>query len=723
MSDNNPHHPGVRSLLAKFEGQSPILSPPSRGRSPASDSSGTTRQLSKVRASFITVDGVIHSNPASPLRKTSGGSESAGIFGPKINSGDVESGRQSTVSPTPVSRLEHAQNATLGQILAEGRPNTETKSEPNHTAKEEPATRTETASRLRNTSPKQTEHPKSTSSDKLSQKADSSGTIRKKPSSVGSNRPAARKHSPTTAASIGAKPAASNMSPKLTAREVAKERANSLAHKPSRVSLNPKTTTRPARGSTPAVAGASNKAGTRSPTRPVRGASTQASAARLGSTGPPSTRTTGGVSTLTRKPSSLKSATGGQPRATTPVANVRRQASRPSLPAHAANDATTKPVNEGFLARMMRPTASSANKSTSQEKADPKPVTKTVSTSKASRPSIGRVPEPRAPQVKPKGTPLRPQTHKSQAPHKEPALQKDGPKPLLKKQEDEKENTIEPSSASPKDLATVIPTSVAAVEQPEAASKPAEVTNVTAQVEEPVLETTLAPVESSEKSVEVPEPIVEETVSEISPAPVSVEGATEVSAEPTDSNEFQTSTKAEVAAFVEVPIQPNSEDAEEEKTAETTTPTEETAAEPVATLSPIISNEAEAEVAEEEKAAETTTPTEDTAAEPVATLSPIISNQAEAEVADKQDLLTPEPEVLETSEATKVQAEDPEKEASEKHDTVSVKGDVVSEAVAEVAEGKPAGFEFNKEIAPAAQPATEDDSTSIAIDIAQLALH
>ncbi|KAJ5959918.1 uncharacterized protein N7479_007068 [Penicillium vulpinum] len=689
MSDNNPQHPGVRSLLAKFEGQSPIISPPSRGRSPtSSDSSATVRQLSRVRASFVTVDGVMHSNPASPLRKTSGRSDSPGMFGPKINSGNVESGRQNTISPTPLSRLDHTQNATLGQIMAQGRPEEaiETKIEPKAT-KEKPIARTA------NTPPKQTEGPistdsKSPSSDTPSQKSDSSGGIKKKPSSIGSARSAASKSSSTTAVSTGAKTAAHKTTSKPTAREVAKERVNSLAHKPSRVSLNPKTTARPTRGpapvhdaSKPHAAGVSSKSGIKTPPKHVRvpsltHTSTQASAAKLGSTAVPSTRTTASASTLTRKPSSLKSATGTHPRATTPSASIRRQSSRPSLPAQAAHDTTTKPVNEGFLARMMRPTASSANKSHPSEKTDAKPVTKTSSVSKAPRPSTGRVPDRSVHQVKPKSTTaLRLQSQKSQALNKESAPQKDGHKPSQKEHESEKENIGEPITASPKEPATVEPAPVVAVEQPEAAAKPVEEAASPAQVEKPTPEVSIASTEPAEKSIEVPEPIVEEPVIESSSDPVPIKDATEVPAEPIDSTEAQDSAEAKVDAPVEAIIETIVEDVEEEKAAETTSATEETAAEPVAI------------------------PTADD----------------EVKVDEKQEPSIPEPEVLETPESTEVHVD------AEKEDNAPVKEAIAPETFA-VASEENSTEAKSTEPAPDAQSAAEAESHNVAIDIVTLAL-
>ncbi|KAJ5163115.1 uncharacterized protein N7500_004945 [Penicillium coprophilum] len=688
MSDNNAHHPGVRSLLAKFEGQSPVASPPPRGRSPAaSDSSGTGRQLSKVRASFVTVDGAVQSNPASPLRKTSGRSDSSGMFGPKINSGDAESGRQTMISPTPLSRLDHTQNSTMGRIMAEGRPEeaTEIKSARNQTVNEGPAAHTETESQLRNIQPKQTEEPistdsKSTSSDTPSQKSSSSGAIKKKPSSVGSARSAASKSVSTTAASAGTKPAAHKTASKPTAREVAKERVSSLAHKPSRVSLNPKTTARPTRGSAltqdtskPPTAGASNKPGTKSPPKPARVPGSMQTA-KLGSAGAPSTRTTTGTSALTRKPSSLKSATGGQSRATTPSTSIRRQASRPSLPSQAAHDTTTKPVNEGFLARMMRPTASSANKSHPQEKTDAKPVTKTTSLSKAPRPSTGRVPDRGVPHAKPKSTALRPQTQKSQGLNKDPVPQKDEHKASQKRQESEKENIVKPITASPKEPETVEPTPVAAARQPEAAPKPVKEIACPAQAEEPTQEVAIASVEPIEKSIEAPEPVIEETSAESSDL-VPIEDATEVPVKTVDSNGPK--AEAEVDAPVEALIETIAEDVEE-------------------------------------NAAETTATSEETAAEPVAI--PTAGDQVNVD--EKQETFKSKPEVLESPESAEVQAE------AEKEDDVPVKETVVPEISAE-ATGEISTEAKSTEPAPDAQPATETEaeSRSVAIDIATLSLH
>lgn len=311
---------------------------------------------------------------------------------------------------------------------------------------------------------------------------------------------------------------------------------------------------------------------------------------------------------------------------------------------------------------MMRPTASSANKSHPQEKTDAKLVTKAATVSKAPRPSIGRVPDRGVHQVKPKSTALRPQSQKSQPLNKEPAPQKDGHKPSQKKQESEKENVVGPTS--------VEPTSFAAVEPPEAASKPVEETASPAQVEASTPGVAIASAEPTEKAIEVPEPIIEETVTESSSNPVPVEDATEVLAEPTDSNEAQ----AKVDTPVDSLIEPIAEDAEEEKAAETTA-TEETVAEPVV----------------------------------------IATADDQVKIDEKQEISIPEPEVLETPQSTEAQDV-----ASEKEDDVPVKEVIVSETLAEENLTEAKSIE---EPTPDAQPATEAESSNVAIDIASLALN
>ncbi|CAI7664383.1 unnamed protein product [Penicillium bialowiezense] len=678
MSDNNPHHPGVRSLLAKFENQSPIASPPSRGRSPAaSDSSGTARQLSKVRASFITVD-------ASPLRKTSGRSDSPGIFGPKITSEETASGRQTMVSPTPLSRQEHSQNATLGQIMADSRPEQpdETKGEPYPIVKETTATNTE-ATPQADPSPEKAETDASTGSksersDTPSHNSDSSATAKKKPSSLGPARNVASKPKSTPAPST-TKPATST-NPKPSAREVAKERSNALAHKPSRVSLNPKTTTRSTRGATPAqetskpsATSATTRSGVKSPARPARTTGSMAPpaqppAGKLGSTGAPSARTTT-TSTLHRKPSTLKSAVGSQ-RAITPTASVRRQASRPSLPSQPANDTHAKPVNEGFLARMMRPTASSANKLQAQEKAESKPVTKTSTTHKAPRPSMGRVAERGTSDAKPKSTTLKPHSEKS-ALNKGSAAQKNAPKPHQKKQESEKENDAQPTPISPKEPAPVKPAQAIVEEQPKAAAELVEEKASEAQVDNSSAKSSPAPfaVESTEKSADIPEPIIDETLVETSSPAV-------------EASETPVKTESTVQSIPE---------AAEEKVEE----------------EPIINEETESKQPAEE---------------PVT--SSELTENVHPEASEKQETVAAELELAQSSESTDLLGD-----ISEKNEAASEPTDQPTEAATEAktAEIKPteeASPEVeSKEAAPAVQPSPEAESSNIALDITNLALN
>ncbi|MCJ1245194.1 hypothetical protein MMC30_002395 [Trapelia coarctata] len=143
----------------------------------------------------------------------------------------------------------------------------------------------------------------------------------------------------------------------------------------------------------------------KSPTRPQRlpasvTAPTAASAAKLGGnplSRSPSRASTAGT-TLNRKPSTLKkdaaaTHTRGPPSATTP--GLKKKVSRPSLPAgphpdrpkSRASTVGSKAPDEGFLARMMRPTASSASKM--HEKIEPKSPPRKAAPIKPKRKSNG----------------------------------------------------------------------------------------------------------------------------------------------------------------------------------------------------------------------------------------------------------------------------------------------------------------------------------------------
>ena len=149
----------------------------------------------------------------------------------------------------------------------------------------------------------------------------------------------------------------------------------------------------------------------KSPTRPVRlpasaTAPTAASAANLGGTParptPPNARVTAppvNTTGLGRKPSTLKRDTKPSTSRVTgpPASTLHKKPSRPSLPLQNGHERPksrvsnvgSKAPDEGFLARMMRPTASSARKT--HEKIEPKtPPKKTAAVKpKIKRDSIG----------------------------------------------------------------------------------------------------------------------------------------------------------------------------------------------------------------------------------------------------------------------------------------------------------------------------------------------
>lgn len=575
MSDNA--HPGVRSLLAKFEnGQSPITSPPSRGRSPVgSDTPGSARQLSKVRASFVTVEGAIQSSPGSPLRKTSGRSDSPGIFGPKINAEEIESRRQNNViSPTPGG---HGKSYTgiLDGVVDEVQPEKATIVAKERKVSDSQQTIASTDSAAPpEAAPAKKEAPAFSASTITDEKAKTGPkTVTKRPSNVHTAKQnTAAKPTTHTTSSTSSRTTANNGTAKPpSAREVAKERANALAHKPSRPSLNPATkTTRATRGATPSAdahkpstGSTANKARSKSPTRPVRlpssmTAQTQSSNAKHGSAGPATGRAEKPAATLTRKPSTLKSAAG-------PTGAVRRQPSRPSLPAQTAperpssrvSEIGAKPVNESFIARMMRPTASSASKT--HDKTDMKPPSKPAA-SKAPRPSMGRPSDRNVPQAKTKPAASKSQSEKSQPASKEGPLKKEEVKALQQKEESDKENIEEVAAAIPGET-SVAETNDTIIEEPEP--------EVSAEaVVEDVAEKPVGPILTEAKPETSPEPIVEPTEPSVGPA--TTESAVEVSTEPVvtkapEASDHQEETTEDVEVPVEIPATEATEESREQE--------------------------------------------------------------------------------------------------------------------------------------------------------------
>ncbi|RHZ70889.1 hypothetical protein CDV55_105045 [Aspergillus turcosus] len=380
MTDKGAH-PGVRSLLAKFENnnQNSTASPPPRGRSPiGSDHTGTPRPLSKVRASFISVDRTSQGSPVSGLRSPSSSIDGAAppSRGRSVNSEDFEAVLKSSNSSSSPSNSPNAagkpaadqpqkNSSTEPLIKAQGAIQTST-GEVSQREKTVSAPRTSTETAPAKTAQKPTK------------------TVTKRPSNVNVGKTNSATKSSSTAAprspahprtpTSPAKPSTERTTRSATSAKAAATKddhaaaTRTAAHKPSRASLNPtaKPATRPVRGSMPArdstkPATADDRNTRPSRVPPSKTASSLSSTAK-GGAGPG----------LTRKPSTLKKAVNAsKSRATTPTAaSVRKQASRPSLSGHLGTDrphsrvsnASTRPVDDSFLARMMRPTASSASK-------------------------------------------------------------------------------------------------------------------------------------------------------------------------------------------------------------------------------------------------------------------------------------------------------------------------------------------------------------------------
>ncbi|KAL1858616.1 hypothetical protein Plec18170_002818 [Paecilomyces lecythidis] len=429
-----PSAGGVRSLLAKFENQSQNdnTSPPSRGRSPAgSDNSGNGRPLSKVRASFIAVENVGRSGPFGGLRKSNDGEtplspsrlRSSEVDDPystitamseKENNVPPNNGSGDNVKPDekrPESNGSSEARSALGNIL-KGSPPPE-KSQPQDTPtavstevpiadeKPQPAEKIESVAEKESATPKPATKepsnlslPRDNSSSKLNGKTSPTRPAK-------SPVPSRTQKSTTTSASQSA-----TKNTNAGKQPSGKEPTKTVAAKPSRPSLNPpaKITSRSTPNSTPSRDSAkktttksspNGKARSKSPTRPVRlpasaTAPTASSAAKTGAASRSPSRAQTPSSGLTRKPSTLKKdATGASPRV--PASNVPRQPSRASLaspgsdrPKSRTSNVGTKPVDDSFLARMMRPTASSASKTHEKVEAKTPPRTRSTRTPRRS---------------------------------------------------------------------------------------------------------------------------------------------------------------------------------------------------------------------------------------------------------------------------------------------------------------------------------------------------
>ncbi|KAE8150513.1 hypothetical protein BDV25DRAFT_110328 [Aspergillus avenaceus] len=524
MADTGAH-PGVRSLLARFENnQNNAPSPPSRGRSPVgSESSAASRQLSKVRASFVAVDGATQSGAVAGLRSTSSRSDSPA--GPpsrvrSFNSDDQNAPLKSPLAspigngigahqaferisneskPAPMVETPIAQVAPPDKG-AEPLPKETT---PSHTKEDEPAPKA--SATLSPTKPA-TKRPSAIHVDKTNK------PVPKSTSSPGLKSPA-HPRTPTSPVkpdtSKATRPARSPRPP------ASKEAMKPPASKPTRA---PPTTTarpaaRPTRSSMPArdlskpttsTAARTSKPEPKPTTRPARTpASTAASTTASTARGTAGTTTRG--SSVTRKPSTLKTSTR---RAVTPTASsVRKQTSAPSLqrqPAHErpqsrVSNTSSKAVDEGFLARMMRPTASSASKA--HEKVDVKSPPRSTRTAR--------------PPTRP--TSSKSDTHKTRPTMEKTVVEKPQEKPqAAPADKNEVQEKTEPEAAE----ITAIPEQETAVE-PQAADvpQPATETSVEAPSETP----------DAEEPVQVEESPVGQTVD----ASASAEESITPAAEPT----------------------------------------------------------------------------------------------------------------------------------------------------------------------------------------------
>ncbi|TQB76240.1 hypothetical protein MPDQ_000547 [Monascus purpureus] len=394
----------VRSLLAKFESnQNNATSPPSRGRSPVnSDNSGSGRPLSKVRASFIAVEKAAHSPTATtfaaaerPLqRTTSWGVQSVG------SSEDAKAGRSLGSSPQG-DRPEISPKVVeqVANIVTSSKEAAERIIGQKDSAKE---------NSLRKVANDVPGKPSSPSDDSKPKSAPASKTATKRPPNINTTKKPVSKPMPSTGAKSTAghrSPTAANSNSSSTSKTVrpsnksvagnlsGKESVKSPGHRPGRPALSSiqstARTTRarsstPVRATTKSTTSKSHPASpdasenqTKSPSRqnrrPVSMTAPSLSTSRTASASRSPTRTAHTTSGLSRKPSSTLKSTNGavHPRITAATnASVRKQSSRLSLANNASNDRPgsrastvgTKPVADGFLARLTRPTASSAGK-------------------------------------------------------------------------------------------------------------------------------------------------------------------------------------------------------------------------------------------------------------------------------------------------------------------------------------------------------------------------
>ncbi|EEQ29651.1 gamma-aminobutyric acid A receptor [Microsporum canis CBS 113480] len=379
---------GVRGLLAKFENNNVSnisTSPPSRGRSPAgSDHSSAARPLSKVRASFVAVERNIPGSSGSPLLGLKRVGEAGDYFGaPRSVADEMGSPIDRNTTRTPVDSTSprkwgtpQQQNSLDGVV----------------------SPRKTSDSIVSNVEPDKTA---------VGGKSKSGlGVILKGSPFEDSSAPpspAKGQQSKQTAKNKDDKP---NGKPKAVTPAASGTPTSTTAKSSSQrpVNNNTEKSTGHARthGSMLAPAASSTAKPNASPSRPSSRNSTSASTAK--------------AQALSRKPSTLRPSaprTTGTSKPSVPSATtttVRKQGSRASLapqhtsshdrPTSRASILSSRPVDDSSLARLIRPTASSANKR--QEKLD---ITSPPRLAKAPRKPADKAPHTGSP-VRTKSTRL-----------------------------------------------------------------------------------------------------------------------------------------------------------------------------------------------------------------------------------------------------------------------------------------------------------------------------
>ena len=402
---------GVRSLLAKFENnQSNSTSPHSRGLSPGTpDAGGQVRPLSNVRANFVVVREEFGQGSILGLRKSE---NSQDVKGSAADDGDVNR-KPVTISSENAEAVDLAssspsQNSHPGTdgLQHNGVDNVQRPSgrQPgrNGTAEEPPANQSSTPENASTPASvgqkiKQTSQATEKKDTPLPKKTSTSKTVTKRPSTISIDNKNASKSAliqdlktPTlkTPEAPGFRISEARQSDKPSQPRDTKEPVKATTKKPSSC---PPPDSRGNSKRSIAYSSPNHNSQTKAPAQAARLSASMAvpTASSITKTGnPPQSLSRGNLASsgLSRKPSVLLGAkTEPSSRLTAATTtSLRRQPSRQSLPAQPPLErprsrvsvTSTRAPDETFLARMMRPTASSANKM--HEKVEPRSPPKSV---------------------------------------------------------------------------------------------------------------------------------------------------------------------------------------------------------------------------------------------------------------------------------------------------------------------------------------------------------